>query len=93
MHIIDPRQLDAAMVTQAHEGSKAQRLSWVGNSNHIITHGWSAYNERQWAIFDTRNIETPLTIKKLDNNNLQAWIHYDDSINVLYVVNKGHTLT
>ena len=93
MHIFDPRQMEAAMITKAHEGSKAQRLTWLGDSSKILTQGWSAFNERQYAVYDTRNIDTPLTIKKLDNNNLQAWIHFYDASNVLYVINKGATFT
>jgi len=37
MHILDPRQLGSAMVTQAHEGSKSQRIQWLGNSGNILT--------------------------------------------------------
>ena len=47
MHIFDPRQPDTeAMVTQAHQGNKAQKLQWVGDTGKIITVGTSEYNER-----------------------------------------------
>jgi len=32
-------------------------------------------------------------MKKLDNNGFMSWLHYDDSSNVLYVVNKQHNST
>ena len=63
MHIFDPRSPESAMVTQAHQGGKPQRINWVGNTGKIVTVGTSEYNERQYAIFDTRgDINTPLKI-------------------------------
>lgn len=93
MFVLDPRTLDSALITNAHAGSKKQSMAWLGDQNMILTHGWSAYNERQYAVYDVRNIETPITCKKLDNQNLQAWIHYDASCQVAYVVNKGNSTT
>lgn len=93
MTVLDPRNTESAMVTQAHEGSKRQSMAWIGSTNQIITHGWSSYNERQYAVYDTRNFDTPITVKKLDTNTQQAWIHYDESTRVLFTVNKGHPVT
>lgn len=93
LSVFDPRALDQAMISEAHAGNKKQSLSWMGSSNNLITHGWSPYNERQWAIYDPRNLGTPVAMKKLDSNLQQAWIHYDNDSHVLYVVNKGHTMT
>jgi hypothetical protein len=63
----------------------------MGDTNNLITHGWSAYNERQWAIYDTRNFDSPVVVRKLDNNTQQATLHYDSDSHVLFFVNKGHT--
>ena len=70
MHVLDPRSNETAQSTRAHEGSKAQRLTWLGNSGHILSHGFSGFSERQWAVWDSRKIETPICMKKLDNHNL-----------------------
>ena len=55
--------------------------------------GSSDFNERQYAVFDTRDISKPLTLKKLDNEKHTAQIYYDDSINTVYVCNKGANMT
>jgi WD40 repeat protein len=89
MHVFDPRQQDAVQVTQSHESSKAQRLVWLGESNNILSTGFSNYGERQYAIWDSRNMETPLTLRKLDNSMNVPFIHYDESSKVVYIVNKG----
>jgi len=44
-------------------------------------------------VYDPRDLSKPITIKKLDNLNLNAWIHYDDSCKILYVVNKAQVFT
>lgn len=93
MHVFDPRMTAEAQSTQAHDNMKSQRLKWLGDSGHILTQGFNAFNERQYAIFDSRNLETPLTMKRLDNQNFMAWLHYDDSSRVLYVVNKQNNAT
>lgn len=81
------------MDTPAHQGIKAQRLQWIGNSGKIITMGSDDFNERQYAVFDTRDISKPLTLKKLDNEKLTSTMYYDDSINTVYVCNKGANFT
>ena len=78
------------MVAPCHEGSKSQRLTWIGNSEQILTQGWSAYMERQYAVWDPRDLTKPLTLKKLDNNNQQANLHYDDDTKTVFILNKGH---
>lgn len=93
MHILDPRQPGDALKTAAHGGSKTQRLQWLGKSGNIISQGFSEFAERQYAVWDPRQFDKPLTMKKLDNANLVAWLHYDDSSKVLYVVNKAQVMT
>lgn len=68
IHVVDPRQPEAAIIGDAHKGIKAQRIQWNGKSGKIITLGASEYNEREFAVFDPRNISKPLVMKKLDQN-------------------------
>lgn len=93
MHILDPRCPDEAQITTTHENIKAQRIAWLGDSGNILTQGFNSYSERQYAIFDSRNLESPLTMKKLDKDGYSNWLHYDDSSRVLYVVNKQNNST
>jgi WD40 repeat protein len=68
MHLYDPRSPDTAIVTNAHGGTKPQRMSWIRDSGKILTVGSSEFNEREWAVYDTRgDMSKPLVQQKLDN--------------------------
>ena len=45
-HIIDPRSEKSVHIGDAHGSSKAQRVTWNGKHNKMITVGYSEYNER-----------------------------------------------
>lgn len=55
--------------------------------------GFSEFNDRQYAIWDNRNLSEPLNIKKLDNRANIAWLHWDGDTKIMYVINKGMALT
>lgn len=55
--------------------------------------GSNDFNERQYAVFDSRDVSKPLTLKKLDNEKLTATLHYDHSCFTAYVCNKGANFT
>mmetsp|Transcript_3304 Transcript_3304/g.5484 ORF Transcript_3304/g.5484 Transcript_3304/m.5484 type:complete len:177 (+) Transcript_3304:580-1110(+) len=80
-------------MTNGHEGSKSQRLNWIGSSQQIFTTGTNAYNERSYGLFDMRDLTKPLCMKKLDNNNHIMQTHLDSDTMVVYIVNKGHFTT
>lgn len=46
MHIIDPRTNAAVAVTNAHQGTKAQRMQWKGVHDLMITVGTDDGNDR-----------------------------------------------
>jgi hypothetical protein len=57
--------------------------------HNIMTVGFSEFNDRQYAVYDDRNVSEPIAINKLDGVSNVAILHYDDSINTMYVIDKG----
>jgi len=57
--------------------------------HNLMTVGFSEFNDRQYAVYDDRNVSEPLAINKLDGVSNVAILHYDDTINTLYVTDKG----
>jgi len=57
--------------------------------HNLLTVGFSEFNDRQYAVYDDRKITEPLTMNKLDSVSNVAMLHYDDTINTLYVIDKG----
>jgi hypothetical protein len=54
--IFDPRDGKVVAVTTAHEGAKAQRVVWCGDSNYLLTTGSNKTSIREVYLWDARNI-------------------------------------
>jgi hypothetical protein len=70
MHIYDPRIFRKSIVTSTgHDGSKQQKMKWLGSTGQILTVGAMNYSRgRQYSVFDMRHLaKGPLCTKKLDN--------------------------
>lgn len=87
--VFDPRQEGSAIETTAHEGARPQKVVWAGNSTHLITVGFSKVSERQYAVWDARNMTESLIMKKLDDYNGSPQIFFDEDSGVLYQGAKG----
>ena len=57
--------------------------------HNIVTVGFSESSDRQFMIWDDRNVKEPLKVNKLDSVSNVGILHYDDDNNTLYVVDKG----
>lgn len=90
MSVQDPR-LDSPKVQQirAHEGTKCQRLNWIGFTQKFLTTGYSIGNTREWAIWDSRILNYPVVRETLDNGQSNFFTYFDDASKIFYVVNKG----
>jgi hypothetical protein len=64
----DPRsESPAAKIVSSHQGPKAQRMTFLGNQESILTVGFSTTSEREFAIWDLRNSASPIAKRKLDD--------------------------
>ena len=52
----DPRTLASSGETVAHEGVKCFKLVWLGDSNNILTCGFTKQSKREFRIFDIRDL-------------------------------------
>jgi hypothetical protein len=75
------------MVANAHGGIKPQRFSWIKDSGKIVSVGTNDFNEREYAVIDTRgDISKPLVKSKLDNNTTPiGQMHFDADNEIMYV--------
>lgn len=54
-----------------------------------MTTGFSKLSERQYAIWDVRDVSQPLIMKKLDDYGGIPFTYFDEDNNVVYVAGKG----
>ena len=61
-----------------------------GDSGKILTVGTSEFNEREWAVYDTRgDMSKPIVQQKLDKNTAPMHMHYDSANEIMFIMNKG----
>jgi coronin-1B/1C/6 len=78
-------------LVQTHEGARPQKLAWLGDSQHILSCGFSKLSEREYAVWDVRNFNAPLIKKRLDDYSGVPFIHFDEDHKVVYVAGKGES--
>ena len=79
------------MTAPSHEGARPQKMCWLGDSQSILTTGFSKLSERQYAVWDNRDISKPLVMKKLDDYAGIPFPFYDEDNRVVYVAGKGES--
>ena len=92
LNVFDPRKEGTpALVASTHEGAKQQKMCWLGDSQTILTTGFSRMAEREYAVYDTRDFTQPLLKKRLDDYAGIAFPYFDEDSKVLYIAGKGET--
>lgn len=77
------------MSTSAHEGARPQKVCWLGDSQTVLTMGFSKLSERQYGVWDTRDLSQPLILRRLDDYGGIPFPFYDEDTKVVYVAGKG----
>jgi coronin-1B/1C/6 len=88
--VIDPRSSTVVSEVEIHPGVKGGRAIWLGNTGRLFTVGFSKTAERQYAVFDPKNMGTPLVEPTgIDNNSGIIMPFYDADTGVLFLAGKG----
>ncbi|OZJ05924.1 hypothetical protein BZG36_01201 [Bifiguratus adelaidae] len=86
----DPRQgQDSVQSASGHQGLKTSRIHWLGNTPFVLTTGFSKMRERQYALWDSRNMDKPLKMSMVDLSNGVLMPFYDQDTRLIYLVGKG----
>ena len=90
VRIIDARTSTiATTILTAHEGAKSTKLTYTGRLDRLITVGFTRQSQRQFKIWDPRNVSREL--KKVDIDQAAGVImpFFDPDTNLLYLAGKG----
>jgi len=88
MRIIDPRGSDKSEV-ETHQGVKGGRAIWMGKHDKIVSVGFSKNAEREYIVYDARNLSAPLTRAGIDNSAGVLMPFYDEDSELLFLAGKG----
>lgn len=77
---------------KAHGGMKCSRHVWLGgaSSEQIFTTGFSKMRDREYSLFDTRNVGSGSAIKtqRLDSNTGVLMPVVDQERNIVYLAGR-----
>lgn len=89
LRIIDPRANSIVSEVEAHAGVKGMRCLFLGRKDKVFSMGFSKTSERQFALWDPRNLSSPLHSENIDTAAGIIMPFYDDDTSVLFLAGKG----
>lgn len=71
-----------------HEGSKACKAVYCGDTGLVFTTGFSRFSDRQYGVWDEKNLNTPLRLDNIDSSSGVLTPFYDHDTRVVFVAGK-----
>jgi len=90
LRVYDPRTGAIAMQkADAHEGSKSCKTTFLGSKDKLVSIGFTRQSQRQFKIWDHRNMDKELKRVDIDQAAGVIMPFYDEDSNLLYLAGKG----
>jgi len=89
VRIIDPRQQTIVAEGNSHVGVKGGRALWLGKHDKLVSVGFGSGASREYMIWDTKKMDTPIVKNNLDNAAGVICPFYDEDADLLFFVGKG----
>jgi hypothetical protein len=87
--LASPRTPISPLCVQGHEGTKASRVVFCGELNKLFTVGFSKMSERQYAVWDPKDLSNALKVEMIDTGSGVLFPFYDNDTQIVYVGGKG----
>eukprot|EP00794_Sanderia_malayensis_P014260 gene14260-15747_t len=88
IRIIDARSGNVLVEGMGHEGAKPQRVLFT-DFDRLFSTGFSRMSERQYAVWDQKDLSKSLNMEQLDNANGTLIPFYDRDTNMMYICGRG----
>ncbi|XP_068164347.1 coronin-1B [Antennarius striatus] len=89
LRVIDPRRGAVLKVKErVHEGTRPMRAVFLSDGK-ILTTGFDRMSMRQLALWDTKDLSSPLETQEIDTSNGVLVPYYDPDTNMFYLCGKG----
>lgn len=89
LRIFDPRKQESVGEVVCHQGVKGLRCCWMTDKDKIVTTGFTKTIEREFSIWDPRNLETAVAHQTLDTQSGVVMPFYDPDTSILFLAGKG----
>jgi len=87
LRVFDPRTNTIAAEVVCHQGVKGSRVCWM--KEKVLTVGFSKSSEREFYIYDPRNIGEPLAHLNIDTSSGGIMPYFDHDTSILFLAGKG----
>ncbi|XP_071094408.1 coronin-1C-like isoform X1 [Haliotis cracherodii] len=88
LRVFNARTGDCLQEGAGHAGAKPAQVVYL-KDGHIFSTGFSRMSERQYALWDEKDMSKPKEINELDNSNGVMFPLYDADVNMVYLCGKG----
>jgi len=90
LRVFDPRQSTPVGTLDGHQGVKGGRAMFLGKHDKIFTVGFGKTSERQYYIYDSKNLSAPLLGPvNIDNQAGMLMPFYDEDSDLIFLAGKG----
>lgn len=88
---LDPRKEGSAIQSKAHASQKSQKLAWIDDTS-FITSGFSKQAEREFMVWDQRNLTEAVSRGSLGSSSGVAHITFDQQHHLMYMAGRGDSV-
>lgn len=88
VRLLDPRQTKVVAEAECHQGVKGSRVCFL-SGDKFITVGFSKTSEREYYLWDSKDLSKPLTKQTIDTSAGLIMPFFDRDTNVLFLAGKG----
>lgn len=88
LRVLDPRTGEEIVSGRGHQGAKPAQCVYLKDGK-IFTTGFSRMSERQYALWNEKDLSTPMVMTEIDNSNGVIFPFYDPDTNMIYLCGKG----
>jgi coronin-1B/1C/6 len=90
LRVFDPRQQSPVGVVDGHAGVKGGRAMFLGKHDKVFSVGFGKTSERQYFIYDVKNLSAPLVGPvNIDNQAGMLMPFYDEDSDLIFLAGKG----
>ncbi|XP_078683818.1 coronin-7-like [Branchiostoma floridae x Branchiostoma belcheri] len=89
IRVLDPRAGSTVQAGEGHQNVRDSRVLWLGEKDMLLSVGFSKMRERQYIVWDPRNMGQTLATEALDSNTGPIMPLYDADTGMLFLAGKG----
>jgi len=89
LRIIDPRSGEVLRVGDSHQGNKASKVVYLGDTGRLLTTGFSKFSDRQIGVWSQQDLSSPLRMDSVDCSSGVLFPFYDHDTHMIYIAGKG----